>query len=232
LTVVGLLPLPRIALTATADVPTRREIADKLLIEPRLFVASFDRPNIRYTIVEKRDSLRQLLLHPARPLTARAEALLFAAARAQLLAECIRPALAAGAVVLCDRYVDASLAYQGAGLGLGYAAVAALNQFATEGLRPHLTVLLDVPVEVGQARLRQRNGTGADRIEQRGPAFFERVRAELLRIAAAEPERVVVLDGTAPLTQLEQEIWRQVANRLGHSSGQGSKEFSGEGEWP
>ncbi|MCL6637615.1 MAG: dTMP kinase [Alicyclobacillus sp.] len=178
------------------------------------------------------DSLRQLLLQPASPLTARAEALLFAAARAQLLAERIRPALTEGAVVLCDRYVDASLAYQGAGLGLGYEAVAALNRFATEGLRPHLTVLLDVPVEVSQARLRQRHGTGPDRIEQRGLAFFERVRTELLRIAAAEPDRVVVFDGTAPLIQLEQEIWQQVANRLGQSSGQGDLELTGRGEWP
>jgi dTMP kinase len=160
------------------------------------------------------DALRALLLDPARrDIAPRTEALLYAASRAQLLWERVGPALARGDVVLCDRYVDASLAYQGEGLGLGMDAVAAVNRFATGGLTPDLTFLLDVPVAVSRGRVRTGRGQ-ADRIEQRGDEYFSRVRDAFLRIAAAEPERVVVLDGTLDAQALEQEIWSRVEKRL------------------
>ncbi|MCL6598758.1 MAG: dTMP kinase [Alicyclobacillus macrosporangiidus] len=160
------------------------------------------------------DALRALLLDPARrDIAPRTEALLYAASRAQLLWERVRPALARGDVVLCDRYVDASLAYQGEGLGLGMDAVAAVNRFATGGLKPDLTFLLDVPVAVSRGRVQAGRGQ-ADRIEQRGDEYFSLVRDAFLRIAAAEPERVVVLDGTRDAQALEQEIWSRVEKKL------------------
>ncbi|WP_231493459.1 dTMP kinase [Alicyclobacillus macrosporangiidus] len=160
------------------------------------------------------DALRALLLDPARrDIAPRTEALLYAASRAQLLWERVRPALARGDVVLCDRYVDASLAYQGEGLGLGMDAVAAVNRFATGGLKPDLTFLLDVPVAVSRGRVQAGRGQ-ADRIEQRGDEYFNLVRDAFLRIAAAEPERIVVLDGTRDAQALEQEIWSRVEKKL------------------
>lgn len=162
------------------------------------------------------DALREILLDPKyTALSPRTEALLYAASRAQLLHQVIRPALERGDIVLCDRYVDASLAYQGAGLGLGSEEVARLNRFATEDLKPDLTFLFDLPVQESQSRvLHARSGAAPDRIERRDAEYFHRVRQEFLRIAAVDPERVVVLDATASPEQLEQEIWNIVANRV------------------
>lgn len=162
------------------------------------------------------DRLRELLLDPAQTrLAPRTEALLYAASRAQLVAEVIRPALAEGAVVLCDRYVDASLAYQGAGLGLGVEAVAAVNRFATDGLTPDLTFLFDVPVAVSRDRIsRDMDKRGPDRIERRSDEYFQRVRMAFLRIAEAEPDRVVRLEASRPAEMLEQEIWAHVQKWL------------------
>jgi dTMP kinase len=162
------------------------------------------------------DALRAILLNPDyRELADRTEALLYAASRAQLVSQVIRPALERGDIVLCDRYVDASLAYQGAGLGLGTDVVARINEFGTEGLKPDLTFLFDLPVAESQSRVRHsRAGSQPDRIERRTAEYFQRVREEFLRIAAAEPERVVVLDATAAPDVLEQEIWNMVAKRI------------------
>ncbi|MBX5437304.1 MAG: dTMP kinase [Alicyclobacillaceae bacterium] len=161
------------------------------------------------------DVLRRVLLDPASgAITPRSEALLYAASRAQLVEEVIRPALAAGAVVLCDRFVDASVAYQGEGLALGTEAVAAVNRFATGGLQPDRTILLDVPVALGMQRVRTA-GRAADRIEQRGSEYFNRVRERFLRIAASEPQRVWVIDAGRPPDAVEQEIWELVAKWLG-----------------
>ncbi|WP_290587561.1 dTMP kinase [Alicyclobacillus sp.] len=160
------------------------------------------------------DALRALLLDPARrDMAPAAEALLYAASRAQLLHERVRPALARGEVVVCDRFVDASLAYQGAGLGLGEEAVASINRFATGGLRPDLTFLMDIPVRVSRTRVAG-GRSGADRIEQRDDEYFSVVRDAFLRIAAKEPDRVVVLDGTRDAAWLEQEIWAHVEKIL------------------
>lgn len=125
---------------------------------------------------------------------ARAEALLFAADRADHVASVVEPALRRGAVVLTDRYVDSSVAYQGAGRGLGVEQVAALSEFATGGLRPHLTIVLDLDEPARQARV-ERQGH-ADRIERESTELHERVRQAFLALAAAAPERYVVLDAS------------------------------------
>ena len=131
---------------------------------------------------------------PALACGPRAEALLYAAARAQLVEETLAPALAAGRTVLLDRFVDSSLAYQGAGRGLGVAEIAALNAFGTGGLTPDRTLLLRVAPETGRARLDER-GDAPDRLELAGTEFFARVAAAYDELAAADPERFRVLDG-------------------------------------
>jgi len=140
--------------------------------------------------VEVSERIRALVKEPGLAIDGRAEALLYAAARAQLVAERLRPLLEAGETVLLDRFVDSSLAYQGAGRGLGVDAVRALNEFATGGLRPDRTLLLRLDPSVALARL-----TGArDRLEREDLGFFAAVAAAYDALAAAEPERFVVLD--------------------------------------
>jgi dTMP kinase len=137
-------------------------------------------------------AIRQLLLDPATTVSPRAEAMLYAADRAHHVAEVVRPALDRGAVVISDRYVDSSLAYQGAGRQLPVTELAELSRWATQGLTPHLTVLLDLDPALGLAR-----ATGTpDRIEQESLAFHCAVRAAFLELAAAEPERYLVLSAT------------------------------------
>ncbi len=139
------------------------------------------------------ERVRDLLLHSGTPgsVGAEAELLLFAAARAQNVASVVRPALAAGRVVLCDRFTDSTLAYQGAGRGLPADVIAMLNAFATGGLVPDRTFLLDLPPALGLARQR---ATEQDRLDREDLAFHERVRESFLVIAAREPGRVIVLD--------------------------------------
>jgi len=139
------------------------------------------------------ERIRALVKDPELHVDPRAEALLYAAARAQLVHERLLPALASGKDVLLDRFVDSSLAYQGAGRGLGVEAIAALNRFATGGLAPDLTLYVRVPPEVGLARCQ-----GEDRLERAGAEFFAAVVSAYDELAAAEPERIVVLDGTQP----------------------------------
>jgi dTMP kinase len=162
------------------------------------------------------DILRDILLDPRQenlsPIT---EVMLYATSRAQLVHEVIRPALEEGCIVLCDRYVDASVAYQGAGLKIGTQVVSEVNRFATQGLVPDVTFLFDLPVETSRCRVENsRIGTSPDRIERRSPEYFNRVRQEFLRIANDEPGRIVVLDATKTPDELEEEIWRHVANRV------------------
>jgi len=144
--------------------------------------------------------IRDLLLHHAQPLAARAEALLFAADRAHHVETVIRPALTSGAVVITDRYVDSSLAYQGLGRGLPLEEVGHLSTWATGGLLPHLTVLLDVPASIGLARAGGRSA--ADKLERESLDFHERVRAAYLEQAASDPARYLVLDATAAPEQI------------------------------
>ncbi len=143
------------------------------------------------------DRVRAALLDPAlTEMTDTAEMLLFAASRAQLVREVIRPSLAGGAVVLCDRYVTSSLVYQGHARGLGRDLVAAANAPAIDGLLPDAIVLVDVPVAEALARAEARGAL--DRIEAEGVAFHERVRAGFGAEAAADPDCFVVVDGAAP----------------------------------
>ncbi|MFG1946150.1 dTMP kinase [Nonomuraea sp. NPDC048826] len=155
--------------------------------------------------------LRAILLDAAeRGLSGRAEALLYAADRAEHVEKVIRPALYRGAIVVCDRYVDSSLAYQGAGRSLDPEDVSKVNAWATGGLVPHLTVLIDTPPQVGLARL----GGAADRIESEPLDFHERVRKEFRALAAAAPERYLVADGTLPPEQITQTVQDRVREIL------------------
>ena len=159
------------------------------------------------TVVETREpggtplgvELRGLVLDPAGQVTPRAEALLYAADRAQHVESVVRPALERGEVVLTDRYVDSTLAYQGAGRGLGEDA-RIVTRWATGGLTPQLTVLLDLDPAVGLSRAGQR--ATLDRLESASMVFHEAVRAEFLALAAADPGRYLVLDAGLPVEQL------------------------------
>ncbi|MDQ4037869.1 MAG: dTMP kinase [Actinomycetota bacterium] len=154
-------------------------------------------------------AIRSIVLDPGNTqLSDRAEALLYAADRAQHVATTIAPALLAGQIVITDRYVDSSLAYQSAGRGQPFADIAHLSAWATQGLVPALTVLLDIPVEVGLARARGRAAT--DRLEAESHAFHERVRQTFLFLADADPGRYLVLDGLATPQALAVQIAERV----------------------
>jgi dTMP kinase len=145
--------------------------------------------------VEVSERIRSLLADPALDVDPRAEALLYAAARAQLVAEKLRPLLESGVTVLLDRFVDSSLAYQGAGRGLGVEEIRALNEFGTGGLRPDRTLLLRVDPSVGLARISDRP---ADRLEQEDGEFFRAIARAYDELAAAEPDRFAVIDASQP----------------------------------
>jgi len=163
------------------------------------------------------ERIRDVLLH-ARDvdLTPEAQALLFSAARSQHTRDVIRPALAAGKVVVADRYFDSTLAYQGYGLGADLEGLRAMTRFAVGALVPQRTFLIDVPVAVTLARLATRSGTARwDRFHGDDRAFYERVRDGYLRLAAAEPGRFVVVDGDRPEETVAADIRRQVDQLLG-----------------
>ncbi|MFT5722315.1 MAG: dTMP kinase [Motiliproteus sp.] len=147
-----------------------------------------------------------LLAEREEPVSSDCELLLMFAARAQHLAQVIQPALARGDWVLCDRFTDATFAYQGGGRQLDWQRIEQLEQLVQGDLRPDLTLLLDVPVEVGLARARQRGEL--DRFEQEQQAFFERVRQAYLRRADAEPDRFRIIDAAQPLAHVQQQISR------------------------
>ena len=158
------------------------------------------------------EAVRELLLRTAREdLSPESELALCLAARAELVAEVVRPGLEAGKVVLLDRYGDSSVAYQGYGRGLDPDRVNALNAYFTRGLTPDLTVLIDVPVEASAERSRQRP---ADRIERAGRSFHDRVRSGYREMALNEPERFVVLDGTDPIDTVQAAIRDAVLEAL------------------
>ncbi|MDD3643536.1 MAG: dTMP kinase [Candidatus Krumholzibacteria bacterium] len=150
------------------------------------------------------EAIRRVLLDPAhRGLSPRAELLLYLASRAQLVEEVVRPALGRGVSVLCDRFMDASVAYQGWARGLGEELVAELNAFAVAGVVPDRTFVLDLPVPDGFARGPERREAEGerrrDRLELEDRDFHERVREGYLRIASREPGRVTVIDAAMPL---------------------------------
>ena len=144
----------------------------------------------------------------------RAEALLFAAARIDHLDRTIRPALARGCWVVCDRFHDSTRAYQGTHGGTDAAFLASLERVSLAGLRPALTLVLDVPAEVGLARAAKRRQGEADRFERQTLAFHQRLRDVFLLIAAREPQRCVVVDATQAPAEVEQAIWDAVVHRL------------------
>lgn len=157
--------------------------------------------------------LREIVLHRRGHIAPRAEALLYAADRAHHVATVVRPALERGDVVIQDRYLDSSVAYQGAGRVLDPTEVRDLSLWATEGLLPHLTVLLDLDPTVGRERL-DASRTRYDRLEAEEAAFHERVRAAYLALAGAEPERFLVLDATRPVEELQASIRDRVSALL------------------
>ncbi len=159
------------------------------------------------------EAIRALLLDPEnKAISNTAELLLYAAARAQHVDELLRPALAAGKVVLCDRFFDSTTVYQGDGRELNPALIAQLNTIATQGLRPDRTYLLDLSVEAGLERARGRGRM--DRLEQAPLAFHERVRAGYLRLAASEADRVLLVDGLADIESIAAIIQRDATQLL------------------
>jgi dTMP kinase len=157
--------------------------------------------------------IRKLLLHSGH-VDARAEALLYAADRAHHVATVIRPALAEGKVVITDRYLDSSVAYQGAGRILGATEVRDLSMWAIQGLLPALTVLLDLDAASAVAR-RAKTGDAPDRLEREKVEFFEAVRACYLELAAAEPERFLVVDAQLSVDEIQSKIRARVDELLG-----------------
>ena len=159
------------------------------------------------------EGIRALLLDPERRPTALAEAFLMEASRAQLVETVISPALAAGRVVVCDRYADSTLAYQGAGRGLDSGMLAAWNHAATRGLVPDLTLLFDLDHGAGLVRRRGAPGE-TNRLDREPEAFHARVRARFLELAAAEPRRFRVLDASVSPDALEARVWECVQAHL------------------
>ena len=159
--------------------------------------------------------IRKILLDPANTaIHPRTELLLYFASRAQNVEEVIRPALDAGKLILCDRFTDSTLAYQGAGRGLDSETVHDLDRVACRGLKPDRTVLIDIDIETSMARARKRNQrTGPDesRIDVEGAAFHTSVRERYLELADAEPGRFVVIDGRAPVETVAARILEALA---------------------
>ena len=157
--------------------------------------------------------VREVVLDPAVEIEPLGEFLLYSASRAQLVRDVLRPALERGETVLCDRYADSSLAYQGAGRGLSLPLLRQITAEVTGGLTPGLTVLLDLDPALGLQRAARRGQP--DRLEQADLTFHRRVRQGFLDLAHAEPHRFLVLDATRPEDELEAEIWAAVSKKLG-----------------
>ncbi len=145
------------------------------------------------------EKIRELLIDPLGQMSPETESLLLNASRAELVDKVVEPALREGRLVVCDRFWDATIAYQGYGRGLPIDTLMTITMYAARRLSPDLTFLLDVPLEVSRQRLR---GRSADRLEGEAAAFFSRVAEGYRRLAAAAPQRFVVLDGTKPQEEL------------------------------
>ena len=160
------------------------------------------------------EHIRNLLQHTedVANMTPEAELLLFAASRAQLVREKIRPSLEAGRVVVLDRFLDSTTVYQGMARDLPLESVYAINRFAVGGTLPHLTVVLDMNAQVARERI-QASGRPLDRMENQPPEFFEKVRQGYLHLAVEQPDRIVVLDAAQTPEALEGQIWKLVEDR-------------------
>ena len=163
------------------------------------------------------EQIRNIIVHNSKgdEMCAETELLLFTAARAQVVREVIAPALVRGAVVLTDRYLDSSTVYQGIGRNLAADPVSQINRFAVGNVMPDLTLVIDVPTEVGLARIRQRASDLPDRMERENIAFFKKIREGYLFLAKSMPDRVVVIDGTLSPDAIEKKIWAVVKERVG-----------------
>ena len=165
------------------------------------------------------EAIREVVKHPPgdAPISPDAELLLMNASRAQLVQEVIRPALAKGAVVLCDRFYDSSLAYQGFGRGLDLAKVQQAIDLAVGDTKPNLTLLLDIPLSVSQARVSDRHqstGEIQDQFDESGAKFFERVLDGFHTLAKAEPARFRIINGNQSLDTVTEEIWDSIQSHL------------------
>ena len=196
----------------------------------RLLVEHFERSGRLPLLVrepggtELSERIRALLLDPAAHITPRAELLLFSAARAHLVDEAVRPALAEGRVVIADRFYDSTTAYQGAGRGIADPDwLRDFHAFVTDGLTPDRTYFIDVPLEAAAAR----RGGDRDRMEGAGAAFFERVRTAYQQLAEAEPGRFVVLDGRQSVEALHAAIVRDVEALLAAEASGTARSASG-----
>ncbi len=161
--------------------------------------------------VQAAERVRAVVMDPELTVGSRAEALLYAAARAQLVEEAIAPLLEQGTWVLLDRFVDSSLAYQGAGRELGIEAVALINDFATAGLRPDRTLLLVLDLDVARARSEGR-GVPSDRLEREEHEFFARTNEAYLQLASAEPERFRVISADGPPAEVVDRAWEALSD--------------------
>ena len=161
------------------------------------------------------EAIRDVLLNTREPVTPSAELLLFMASRAQMVERVLRPRLEAGEVVLCDRFTDSSVAYQGYGRGLHLDAIRMLNAFATGGIVPDCTLVLDLPALAGLARQKERN-----RMEEESLAFHERVRAGYLEEARREPERISIIDAARSVEAVHEDVRTVVMEALARSGRQ------------
>lgn len=179
---------------------TNRTFVESLLNEHKVEFVGTREPGG----TELGESLRNLVLHAAGQMQNETELLLMTASRVEHVGQVIEPALAAGRWVLCDRFLDASIAYQGAGRELGVDRVAELHKMMGVVIEPDLTLLLDMPVEAGLARMAARGKP--DRIEREALAFFERARAAYLQRAADDPDRVVVIDASGSIEAVQASV--------------------------
>lgn len=192
-----------------------RRLADRLRQTGREVVATREPGGIPIA-----EAIRAVILDPAHTaMDPRTEALLYAAARRQHMVEKVLPALARGAVVICDRFVDSSLAYQGYARGLGIDDVWEINRFAIGSCLPDLTLVLDVEPEVGLARIRSQDGREVNRLDLESLAFHRKVREGFRQVAARFPERIVVLDAAQSPEAVEADAWAHVAVRLAKARG-------------
>tara|TARA_Y200000002_G_scaffold131764_1_gene108605 strand:- start:733 stop:1362 length:630 start_codon:yes stop_codon:yes gene_type:complete len=162
------------------------------------------------------ESVRSLLQHDdaGQGMSPEAELLLFAASRAQHVRELIAPAIAQGQIVLCDRFLDSTTVYQGVARAIDSKKVDTINQFAIGDTKPDLTILIDLPPEIGLARVHARSDGQLDRMENEAIEFFQAVRQGYLDLAKSEPKRFLVLDGSQTVEELETQIWQRVGATL------------------
>jgi dTMP kinase len=163
------------------------------------------------------EQIRNIIVHNSKgdEMCAETELLLFSAARAQLVREVIAPALTRGTIVLSDRYLDSSTVYQGIGRNLAADPVAQINRFAVGNVMPDITIVIDVPAELGLARIRQRASDLPDRMERENIEFYQKIREGYLVLAKGMPDRFAVVDGSLDQDAVAKKIWAAVKDRVG-----------------